>query len=1021
MYVPSPPPLLSRLSAGPRRIGHAVAWLRGGLLTLLLATPAMAEVPHRWAALSEPVFRPLESSDTKTIAGGVTAIAQDGMGFLWIGSFNGLSRWDGYQLRVYRYTPGAANSLPQSEIQALGVDGDGALWIGAVAGTLARYDPQRDRFVSYPLNLGDGRPSQTSVNRLIDDRRHGLWLATDAGLIHLDRRTGQARLEHATQTRATALLMTRDGTLWLATRERLLRRAPGTKAFVAVELPPGSRDRAPVTQLMEDRAGRIWVATNGAGAFVSDRAQTRFRAVHDARGRALDVVLSMLEVEPGRLWLGTDTDGILQISHRAPHRRYLSHDPLVPTSVGDGAMMAMLRDRAGQAWVGTDRALSRLDAGQRAFETIFGNRHRPEGIGASDVPSLELDGAGRVWAGTSDAGVAIIDPASGRMQHLRPNEGLGERALPDKYVTAFATAPDGGMFIGTTQGLYRVNREATSVRRLHVPGRPDIARVNRLLVDAQGDLWVGGNDGLRVLPSATRTGPHQQPYNGDLTDQRISLLAQRDPDSLWVGTLNGLSVLDMRSGHLRQVAGERGSMGMVTSLLQDARGRLWAGTLGHGLHVLRRQSDDRWVTERVLDTGGSLRNNNVNAIIRADDGQLWISTDDGLASIDPERMQVRTYTGNDGVVIDTYWTRSAVSPDRDTLLFGGLGGITVVHPSKLSPWRYAPPVVITEARIGGKPVWIPPRGSAHPVKVPADANSIAVGFAALDLSSPEHNRYAYRLAGFDDAWTEGGADNRLASYTNLPPGRYTLEVRGSNRIGAWSNSQVALMLDVQPKWYQTTWARLLQWLAAGLGVVGLMQLRTLRLRRQTARLERLVELRTRELRESRERMQHLAYVDSLTGLPNRRDFNERMALLTGANGNGGAFALLLIDLDHFKSINDSLGHDAGDAMLIETGRRLAQVVRNDDGLFRLGGDEFAVVITQSPDRAMLEALCARVIERFAAPVAHGSAHIRSSTSIGIALFPHDGRTPDALYKAADRGLYDAKASGRNTWAWARTP
>ncbi|RXR06467.1 ligand-binding sensor domain-containing protein [Pseudoxanthomonas composti] len=1010
-----------RMIAGPFRAGRVIARLRGGLLALLmLACPAMAGAPDRWAALSEPVFRSLETSDTRTIAGGITDIVQDGPGFLWLGSNDGLSRWDGYQLRVYRYAPGAPNSLPQSEIQALGVDGDGELWIGAVAGTLARYDRQRDRFVTYPLDLGDGRPSQASVNRLLDDGGHGLWLATDAGLVHLDRRTGQARLEQATQTRVTALLLTRDGTLWLATRDRLLRRAPGTRAFAVVALPLGHHQRAPVTQLMEDSAGRIWVATNGSGAFVSDRDQRRFRAVRGPRERAPDMVLSLLEVQPGRVWLGTDTDGILQISHTAPQLRYLSHDPLLATSIGEGPVTAMLRDRSGQAWVGTDRSLRRLDAGQRAFQTIFGNRQRPEGIGAADVPALELDRNGRVWAGTSDAGVAIIDPATGQMRHLRPDPRLGERALPNKYVTAFALAADGGMFIGTTLGLYRTDPSGTSVRRVQVPGRPDIARVNRLLVDAEGDLWVGGNDGLRMLPSPDCRGPHQQPFNRELTDQRISMLAQRDADSLWVGTLNGLSILDIRSGHLRQVAGERGSMGMVTSMLQDAQGRLWVGSLGHGLHVLRQQGDERWVAERVFDTGSGLRDSNVNAIVRADDGQLWISTDDGLASIDPRDMRVRNYGATDGVLIGTYWTRAVVRPERDTLLFGGLGGITVVHPSELSPWRYVPQVVVTEARIGGKPVWIPPQGSTVPFKVPADANSIAISFAALDLSAPAHNRYAYRLRGLDQAWTQGDADNRQANYSNLPPGQYTLEVRGSNRTGAWSPSQLALVLEVEPKWYQALWARVLMTLATGLAVIGIMQLRTLRLRQQTARLERLVELRTRELRESRERMQHLAYVDSLTGLPNRRDFNERMAALT-ARLDGEGFALLLIDLDHFKSINDSLGHDAGDATLIETGLRLAQVVRSDDGLFRLGGDEFALVITQAPDRAMLEALCARVVKRFSSPVLHGQDHIRASISIGIALFPRDGQTADALYKAADRALYDAKDAGRDTWAWARTP
>ncbi|SEM40401.1 diguanylate cyclase (GGDEF) domain-containing protein [Pseudoxanthomonas sp. GM95] len=995
-----------------------MAWL---LLVCGWIAPGQAQPLDslRWSALTEPVFHPLDSTGGSDIPAnsGAMAMAQDGLGFLWMTSYNGLSRWDGYQLRTYRLAPGQINSLPQSYVQALAVDHEGQLWIGATAGALARYDRQRDQFVPVPLVLDGKAPSQASINRIVGDGGTGLWLATDEGLVHVDPDTGKARLEFPTTSPAVAVFVGRDGGLWLSTRGGLLRRPADAARFEPVSLPMRQERRATVISLMQDRSGRLWVGTDGAGAFVSSRQQDRFARVNGPDGRAPDVVPTLIEVRPGVVWLGTDTHGILQASAEAPHLRYIEHNPMLATSLGEGSVFSLLRDHSGMLWVGTDRAVARMDTNGAAFQTLFGVAGSDHGLGASDASALAQDDRSRIWIGTSDAGVLIVDPDSGASQRIVPDPDAPERALPGKFVTAFARAPDGGMFIGTTQGLYRADAQGRGVQRVTVPGRSVIARINRLFRDADGVVWVGGNDGLQALPNPDRLHPHPDPHNPDLADQRIAMLAQRDADSLWVGTNNGLAWLDLRSGHMTSVAQSNSAMGMVTSLLKDGPDRLWLGTLGHGLHVLDRQGE-QWVTRAIIDGQRGLPNNNINMILRADDGALWVSTDDGLARVDPTQMQAQAFGTTDGVPISTYWTHSGLTPNRDELLFGGLGGITIIRPSLVKPWSYQPQVVITDLRVGSEPQWVSPDAGTVPVSVPAEDNSLSVSFAALDLSVPQQNRYAYQLEGFDKKWTQVTASSRHASYTNLPPGHYVLRVRGSNHTGRFSPHQIALQVDVQPRWYQTTLARAAQWLLAGLLVLAILQWRTVRLRQQTARLERLVEQRTVELRASRQHMQHLAYVDSLTGLPNRREFNERMATLT-ARGAPAAFALLLIDLDHFKSVNDTLGHDAGDALLKTVADRIAGILRDGDALVRLGGDEFALVLDPAPaSTAAIDALCARIVAAVARPMTHQGQEMLTSASIGVACFPADGLTSDTLYKAADTALYAAKDGGRGTWRFA---
>ncbi len=263
-------------------------------------------------------------------------------------------------------------------------------------------------------------------------------------------------------------------------------------------------------------------------------------------------------------------------------------------------------------------------------------------------------------------------------------------------------------------------------------------------------------------------------------------------------------------------------------------------------------------------------------------------------------------------------------------------------PTALTGWNYHPPLVVTDARVGGVPVSVSRFNGGNatdPLTVTPEANSLRVEFSALDYSAPERNLYAYRLKGFDKSWIDTEPTNRLAANTNLPPGDYSLELRGSNRDGAWSPKGLAVPIRVLPAWYQTLWFQLAEVLAGLVAVALLVQGRTAYLRRHERELERQVAERTAELhqrtvelKESQLQLEHFAFFDALTGLPNRRMFTEDFRkFLAHARRAGGRFALLLIDLDGFKHINDALGHDAGDALLIEAGARLRAIALASPG------------------------------------------------------------------------------------------
>jgi diguanylate cyclase (GGDEF)-like protein len=359
------------------------------------------------------------------------------------------------------------------------------------------------------------------------------------------------------------------------------------------------------------------------------------------------------------------------------------------------------------------------------------------------------------------------------------------------------------------------------------------------------------------------------------------------------------------------------------------------------------------------------------------------------------------------------------------LLFGGAGGLTVIRPRALVPWTYRPPLVITSVRLGGRLVpagRLNATGSAVPLTIAPEGNSLSVEFAALDFSAPEQNQYAYRLDGFDRDWVGADPHHRLAVYTNLPPGDYALHLRGSNRNGVWGYTRI-VPVRVLAAWYQTSVIKLLEALGAIALMFALIHVRTTVLRRRQRELQLLIDertasltQRTHELQQSELQLERIAYFDELTQLPNRRVFKGRLdELLAAGPSRSNSFAVLLIDLDRFKQINDTLGHEAGDQLLREVADRLRQSVLEQHTVARLGGDEFAVLVPGLNQKQDAATVAHRLLAAMSRPFILMGHEFRVTTSIGISTYPQDALDAQTLTKYADIAMYHAKEEGRNNF------
>jgi diguanylate cyclase (GGDEF)-like protein len=956
------------------------------------------------------------------------AMVEDRTGFLWEGGGGGLGRWDGYGFHLYTAGSGPPDGLADHSVLSLHRDAQDRLWVGTVVGGLARYDPATDRFT--PVVLDDGSGPATCIWSMDDDRAGGLWVGTSTGLFHIDG-AGRvlARLRHGAglpADKVEVVLLDRQGVLWVGGPGGLAHGLDGNTHFTSVALPVDGSDGPEVLRLLEDGGGRLWIGSRASGAFVIGAGRGPAASIADsapAPGEAAAAdILSIAAAgasDSSDVWLSTAGKGVLVVDPVTLRTRRLRHDPFVPGSLPKDTVSALYRDRSGLLWLGTVQGLSRLDSGNPGIVTLLGDPSRSNGLRANDGSAVLARPDGGLWIGSQDNGLQELDAAG---------HGSGSIALPPVFAMAAADPAAGveaPVYIGTRAGLYLADAAGRSAVRTLVPSRLPDAAVNALLVQ-DGTLWLGGgDDGLWEL----------QPHQGGslsllhrfvapaLTNNALYAVAPAPGGRIAVGTDRGFNLVDPATGAVERFVPDPSrpdglEPGAVMCFAVDRHARLWVGTNSSGIAVLIGRDGAGRPRFRHIGRAEGLQDLDVSKLLVDGQGMIWASTDHGLAEIDPDRFTARALPPPQDVVIATYWSNSGdVTPQGD-LVFGGAGGLTIVQPAHVSTWQYSPPVAVTDLKVGGEAVRAGAAGVATgsgPILISPDANSLAVEFAALDFSAPELNRYSYRLSGFDRSWVDTDATHRVAIYTNLPPGDFTLLLRGSNRDGDWGRP-AALQIRVLPAWYQTRWFRLAAAAAVLLAVAALVQGRTMILRQRQCELERQVAERTAELRASQQQLEELVYLDPLTSLPNRRAFTEQLERLTGASP-AETFSLVLVDLDGFKTVNDQFGHQAGDLVLGVAADRLRHAVRTHDSVYRLGGDEFAVLVRDVEDPGLVDGICARIVGGVGTPLALEGRLVTIGASAGATLYPRHGRTQDELYRHVDLALYEAKSCGRGTWRW----
>ncbi|MBH9552183.1 ligand-binding sensor domain-containing diguanylate cyclase [Inhella gelatinilytica] len=962
-------------------------WLLWMVLMVSLPNLGQAQAPQ---FTSVPVPR-----------GVVASLAQDRTGFLWIGSGNGPLRYDGHTLRPMELQTPERRNL--GWIRAFVAGADGRMWMGTEVDGLAVFEPDRNRV----RLLGPAKSAP--IRALAQDQLGRIWVGTMGdGLSRYD--PGQNLFEtlplHGSAGRDGAifsLLVDRQNRVWIGHGRGLARWDPGSpqaRALEALEHSGGVR------ALLQDPQGRIWLGTgDGRLAWIDERGAVQWLATQR------DGDITSLALGPlGELWVGR-RQGLDRLDlHDLQWAERLQFQPGLVNGLAGNEITALLRDKDGAIWVGGFGLGLQRHRHSASIQVRGADTDPASPLSRPDIRALAVRHDGEVLAATHRGPVARLNTS------LLTTGGFP--GLPRGHVEALLEDPQRRIWLAGANQLVLRDSSGQLIRQWQL----ETGRINTLRWQPDSGLWLATESGLWRLGSLRDDRPQALPLLRPTGSAEVWATEPDGEGGLWVGSVRGLLRWRPGSPHLEAVPSDPQAplgFGAVLGLLRSPEGTLWLDTPVAGLHRLRgwdtqgRAQFDR-ISERLGHGGRPF-----GANLRQDGrGRIWSQS----FVYDPQQDRLDTLEAADGARFGTPWFFVHADMGDGRWLFGGSQGLLVVQPNRFEPRREAPQVVLADVSLEGRT--LEPDALQNGLDLPPGTRSLSLRFSALDFDDPERLRYRHRLVGHDTDWTESNPGQPTLTYTQLPPGEHRLEVQARLEQGDWSGTPFALTIHQQPNLWQRIEFKGLAVLIALGGAVWLGRWRTRQLRAREALLQSLVEARTTELREA-------SLTDPLTGLHNRRyltqrihqDLNLCLRLRQRTHGTPteADLMVILLDLDHFKRINDRYGHDAGDAVLVQTAERLRQVFRSTDSLVRWGGEEFLIVT-----RASSRKHTAEVLDRLRSAFHHlpfklpDGQTLNVTHSAGLAMFPLDPDAPlawdwDHLLRLVDQCLYEAKASGRDGW------
>lgn len=792
----------------------------------------------------------------------VRCITQDSRGFMWFGTENGLSRFDGYTFKVFQTNPGDSTSLGNNYIYALLEDSRNSFWVGSDEGAYL-YDPEMETFSFFDRQTSEGEMIRSQISCIQEDGEGNIWFATlGQGIFVFNHRTNELVQHTADQSNTlcsnsiSSLYIDKTGTLWAmspATGGHLNRYNGQTFEPFPVKGSDKITENLSIYAVTGDDNGSLWLGTWDNGICKIDL-QTHELTSYIAPGTHGGIlhVHALCFYQPDILIVSSD-DGLTAFNTQTQETTLMTATEFNDESLSNKFAYPIYKDREGGLWVGTYYGGINYSSPQKKHVEGYKHSIYSNSVNGNIISRFCEDRDGNIWIGTDDGGLSHFNTRTKTFTNYIPE--TGKNSLSYHNIHALFLDRD-KLWIGTYSGGLNILDLKTGKFKLYIadpndPNSIDGNSIYSIFKDRDGQIWLGSMYGISLY------NPEQDNFTHLKTIQTTtSDIIQDDDGFLWFATWGkGLFRFDPKTNEWEHFVYDRSALyalpsNQVNCFCLDTQKRLWVGT-DDGL-CLYDPERKGFIPVHLKAPNVSIRT------IISERNYLWITTANGLITYLPETNENRVFFKSDGLQSDQFNMKAGLLASSGLLYLGTINGFSILNPTVAFENNYIPPVVITNLQIFNQDETIRSKGVlrksiSHTNKIELShyQNVFSVEYAALSYCVPVKNQYQYILEGFDKDWNIVG-NQRKATYTNLPAGTYTLKIKASNNDGNWNEEGTSLTIMIHPPFWKTTAAYIVYILLLFSLTGSLIYLNRKRTeRRQNARIRQLRTEKEKELHDAK--------------------------------------------------------------------------------------------------------------------------------------------------------------------------